>query len=227
MSNSYGIQTFVRVSGRIQNLTLREAIKELDDLFVGDYRSVVVFSNGISSNRLKRLITLRHLGLDNFDWRREKRLRVSNDRIREWKVDKYLREADFGNILIISDSRWENHPVSYTLSQKILNADIVIEICRPRQTWLNCIAHAVEESASVSELISLIKILELDDEGEDYQPFCGEYQYLDVAFRTLLSKEMLDAYERGEISAETWNFILHRVLGLPIDVSLKGAASNP
>lgn len=224
-SNSFGIQTFTHCAGRIQNMTLREAVRELDEFCIGNLNSVVVFSNGISEYSLKRLIALRHLKVQDFDWKKAKRFKATyEDGVVGWEIDKYLRETDFDNILVISDSFWVRHPVSEELSKVILGANTLIEIRRPRQTWLDCIARAVDERASVHDMISLLETFQADYAGEQYEPFCEEYQYLDVAFRALLNDEMIEAFDDGLISEDTWDFMIHRVLGLTCDIPIRVVA---
>jgi len=212
---------FPSIASRIRMCSLSRAVDELDERWTDSRCRVIVFSNGISDFNLKRLLALHHIGSEDYDWKRSHGcVSADDERQTEEKLRKYYEEFPNENIMVISDSRWAYHPMSESLYEWIVSADVIIEVKRQRQTWLDAIAHEAENGSNVERLIELVETFKREVDAEGTVPWCDEYQHVDVAIRALLSKEMVDYISTGLVSTDTIEFMLKRVLGIQADIQL-------
>jgi len=214
-------QTFVTIADRIKMRSLKDAVEELDERWTDSRCRVIVFSNGISDFNLKRLLALHHIGREDYDWKRSHGcVSINDERQTEEKLRKYYEEFPNENIMVISDSRWAYHPMSESLYEWIVSSDVIIEVKRQRQTWLDAITHEAENGSNVERLIELVETFKMEEDTEGTTPWCDEYQHVDVAIRALLSRDMTDYLSTGLVSADTIEFMLRRILGISGNVLL-------
>jgi len=212
---------FAGVFSRIRRLNLRTAIEEVYRLAICADKSVVVFSNGISEYRLKRVLALHVLEEDGYDWRRGKNCVSKRDfDIIEDEVGMLLDEMDGIRMTVVVDSRWCHRPISEETYNRTLSADAVIEIDRPRQECVNILAAELENGASAESLFDEIESLRQTCKNERMDVYCPDCENTEILIRGLLTKDMLRLLLRPSVSEETRNFFGY-LLGLPFPVHPK------
>jgi len=132
----------------------------------------------------------------------------------------FLDDMADASITVIQDSRWCYRPMGKELYDKVLAADVVIEIDRPHQTSIDILAYEVENGANPERIVDTIDVLRQMEQAEETKIYLPEYDNRDVLVRNLLTKEMLQRLLRPSVSDETRKFF-GSLLGLTIPITPK------
>jgi len=222
MKNNGYTFMFSRIASRIQRRSLKDVVDSVVHKVANENVPVVAFTNGISPYSFMRLLALHLINQDHFDFKRrhglirDKRERIAVEDAVDMLVEDFSADK---NLTVVSDVRWASHPMRAETYAKIMDADSVYEISRPRQEYLDMIAREVENGATAAEILELSTSLSETAIIDKTPILFGEYRYVDTVLYAMTSRDMRTLLSKPSVSDKVRDFIRY-LLDLPYDVPL-------